>query len=356
MPNFLLIFISVILFAITTGHHQESRELSDMDGRIIQRLDSLMRRVNQRGDFNGSILIAKNDMVIYENIFGFADSSKTALKANDKFLIGSIYKEISAVSIMQLRERGLLKLGDKLSTYFPELPDWAEEVTIHNLLQYTSGLPRFNWGQQEEILDNTFLNSLTEITKLEFTPGTGYLYTNYSPFLLAKIVEKVTGMSFPDYVKENILSPNGLTQTAFKNHFPYANREAMAISLDTDYKEDYPPFKIKTPLFLYATTARDLFNWAQKLHGYEIIGEESLKLLAKPAHTTNENVQSSLGNVSFANGRLIEHAHHGSSGNYESLLKRYGKENITIILMTNRKKGNLFDLSGKILQIMNNTI
>lgn len=324
-----LVVIGAILFALITGY-EGHKNISSENERIIERIDSLMVTANQAGDFNGNILIARNDKVIYEASFGFSDSTKTMLKDTDKFLIGSIYKEIPGVSIMQLHERNLLSLNDRLSEYFPGLPNWAENITIHHLLQYMSGLPKVNWGRHREVSDDVLINDLEEITKLEFKPGEGYLYTNYSPFLLAKIVERVTNRSFTDYVQENILSPNGLNQTVFKNQFPYINREAMAISLNAEYKEDYPPFEINTPLFLFSTTTKDLYKWVQSLHAFEIIREESVKTLAEPAQIKDENIQSLLGTVKFAEGRLVEHSHHGSSGNYESLLKEYKSKGLPL--------------------------
>lgn len=125
-----LLFLTNNVFAQTEGTKQ---------------IDSLMQRSNKIGIFNGNVLISKNNKIIYNASFGYTDASKTNQLTTDyRFNIGSITKEFSAVALMQLKEQGKLKLNDKVSKFIPELPKWANEVTIKNLLQYTSGMPDVN--------------------------------------------------------------------------------------------------------------------------------------------------------------------------------------------------------------------
>jgi len=136
---------------------------------------------------------ANGEKVIYNEGVGFANGDKkTLLSVTDKFNIGSIYKEIPAIAIMQLEENKLLNLNDPIKKYLENLPNWSNNITVLNLLQYTSGLPKINWRKHTEINDEALTNDLLEISDLEFTPGESYLYTNYSPFLLSKIVESIS--------------------------------------------------------------------------------------------------------------------------------------------------------------------
>ncbi|MBR9845565.1 MAG: beta-lactamase family protein, partial [Algicola sp.] len=192
-----------------------------------------------RGLFNGNILIAKGNNIIYQNEFGYSDASRSKkLSRNSIFNIGSIAKEFNAVAIMILNERGLLNLDDKISNFELQLPEWSNTISIRHLLQYTSGLPRINWNNIKN--DKDIYNELKNIKHLNFKPGTNYLYSNNNVFLQRRIVEQVSGMSFNDFIQKNLLIPGGMTNaiidadtqnpelvTAFNNAF--VNDRAMDI-------------------------------------------------------------------------------------------------------------------------------
>ena len=133
----LFLLSAIFLFLINCTLAQQKKVLQ---------IDSLMKRSAQTGAFNGNVLVAKNNKIIYNASLGFTDVTKTKkLTADYRFHIGSITKEFTAVALMQLQEQGRLKTDDHVSRYMPELPQWAHKVTIKNLLQYTSGIPNVNW-------------------------------------------------------------------------------------------------------------------------------------------------------------------------------------------------------------------
>ncbi|MDO1498891.1 serine hydrolase domain-containing protein [Winogradskyella maritima] len=139
-----------------------------------------------------------------------------------RFNIGSIYKEFPAVSIMQLQEKNLINLDDKISKYILELPNWSEEISVQNLLQYSSGLPTIGWdiyfSKGINVNDNDILEELKSIKNLEFEPGSDYLYSNSNPILLIKIVENITKTTFNRYLQENIFNVYGWKIQSLKNN------------------------------------------------------------------------------------------------------------------------------------------
>jgi CubicO group peptidase (beta-lactamase class C family) len=311
----------------------------------VSKIDSLITAAHLHGEFNGNILVARGSEVIFTKALGYANGSKQELSITNKFLIGSIYKEIPALGIMQLEELKLLNLEDRISKYLPSLPGWAAEISIKNLLQYTSGLPKVSWSKHAVVNNENLITDLFEMDSLQFKPGSDYLYTNYSPFLLAQIIEKVSGEPYEVYVQKQILFPQEMSNSKFLKQFP-SKDDFLAQPLDADYKESFPPFKIESSRFLFATTVEDLFSMVHHLHRYQIIQKQSLKQLASAPTYVGENVQTPLGKAQFSEDRLVEHVHHGSSGAYESLL--FMRNELTIILMTNQKRSNLFQLSEKI--------
>ena len=339
-------------------------EISSVD------IDSYMQELVSEGNFNGNILVVKNGETLYENSFGFADASKTTRLTKDyRFGLGSIYKEFPAVAIMQLREKGRLNLDDKIDKYISGLPTWASDVSIKNLLQYTSGLPKLAWenySEEDKILtDRKIERDLLNIEKLNFNPGDNYLYTNYSPMLLSAIVEKITRQTFHNYVTQNLFLPFSINNAKFHAILPFLDRNLMAIPFDQAYVEDTTEVKNANETYgedsskvvisgaLFYFTAQDLYQWIDKLHAYEIINLESFKLLSEKADFSG-NIQAPLGFITWENNKVVEHGHHGENGNYEAIFRRFydGNDVVTIIIQSNQKRQNMFEISDEIKSIL----
>ncbi len=319
-------------------------------------IDFLLTTYHDAGKFNGNVLVFEKGRTLLHKSYGYSDAQKEKeLELESKFGIGSIFKEFPAVSIMKLEEAGLINLEDKIDQYLPELPSWSKEISIKNLLQYTSGLPSVDWNKYFSkdlpIGDEEIRNDLLAIKELAFKPGTDYLYSNNSPFLLIKIIEKVTNKSFKNYIQEELLTPLKMNGTQIKKQYPYEDRHLMALPFDTDYKEDQ--YKVNSPTILFASTASDLNQWLVNLNSYKVISKASMSFLAKTAALKNEYMQAPLGNCILEEDSIEEHTHHGSMGNYECLVQRFNKEDLTIVLLTNQKNKNLSELSELIVGLLN---
>ncbi|MCB0278051.1 MAG: beta-lactamase family protein [Calditrichaeota bacterium] len=330
-----------VLVSISQSHNTDA---------IATYLDSLQ----QAGKINGHILLRKNKKTIYEKSFGYTDGSKqTFLTKGYRFNIGSVYKEFPAVAIMQLQEKKRLSIDDKVSDHLKELPDWSEQITIKQLMQYSSGLPLIPWNDYFSkgitITDADLLNGLQEIKTLEFEPGTDYLYSNNNPILLIKLVETISQSRFSDYLRDNILDPYGLKTLIIKDQYPYQDRTLMAIPFNADFKEDAYSLSVKSLLF--TATAADLVNWFEQLSDFRIVSKESMKILSETAKT-GDNIESPLGYCSWDNDDIIEHSHHGSTANYECIVRNYKQDGITIVILTNQKQRNVFEISDRIYRLL----
>ena len=319
-----------------------------------QNLEQYLDEVYKNGKINGNVLVTKNDQVLLEKSFGLADpSKKTPLNKDFRFNIGSIYKEFPAVVIMQLHEDNKLDLADKVSKYLPYLPAWSKDVSLKNLLQYSSGLPQINWSQYFEenitITDEHIDEELQNIEKLEFTPGADYLYSNLNPILLIKIIEQISNISFEDYLRTRIFEPSGMESTVIKEQYPYLDRKLMAIPFNENYEED--EYKLSISNLLFCSTTKDMLTWFQKLEEFEIIEKESLLKLSEVA-IEGDNIQSPLGFTVWENGDIIEHTHHGSTANYEVIVRSFKEDNISIVILTNQNNHNVYEISEEIYQII----
>lgn len=307
------------------------------------KIDSLMKWSNENGLFNGNVLVSKNDKIIYEGSFGFSDASKnTKLTKEYKFNIGSITKEFSAIALMQLKEKRKLKLDDKISKFFPELPKWSNEVTIKDLLQYTSGIPDVNWKKIKSNKD--IFEDLKLIDKLDFKPRTQYDYNNNNFFLRLSIIEKVSGEKYKDYVAKYIFQPSKMTSAEIT---PIENYINIAKGFNDKLIEDKPDFLVGGTFI----TATDLLIFLNQLHSNKIITKKSLYELGKQF---KEDSQSALGEATFKNKKLIEHMHDGRGGNYDAIMISDLVNDFNIILLSNNYQGKIFEISDAIKAILTN--
>jgi len=311
---------------------------------IVNQIDSLMNWSHNNGMFNGNILISKNNKIIYNSSFGFADANKnTKLTSDFQFNIGSITKEFSAVALMQLIEKGKLKLNDKISKIFPELPEWSNKVTIKDLLQYTSGIPDVNWKKIKSNKD--IFEDLKTIDTLNFNPGTQYDYNNNNFFLRLFIIEKISGMSYKNYVQENIFKPLKMNSAEIT---PIQENNNIAKGFNNKLVEDKPDFLVGGAFL----TTTDLLKFADNLHSNKIISKNSLFELGR--HFNQEDTQSALGETKFRNKQLVEHSHDGRGGNYEALMMTDIKNGFSVILLSNNYQGKIFEISEAITSILKN--
>ena len=305
----------------------------------IQNLDSLMISANEIGIFNGNIIVSQNGKIIYQNELGVTDYTKSKkLNRESTMPIGSITKEFNSTGILFLAEKRKLNLEDKVSDYLTNLPNWATKIQIKHLLQYSSGLPRIFKNT-----DSEYFTELNKVEKLEFEPGTGYIYSNANIFLQQEIIKKITKISYEDFLKNSLFKK-------IKIHSGKTPKDSiltknMAGSFDNDFKET---------TFIHGGgemffSISDLYNWVNNLHRNKIVNKNSLHLLAK---SYDKNSESSLGNTTVENNEITEHSHQGSGNNYESNIYYESKNKTIIVLMTNNQNFKLGSITESILNIL----
>ncbi len=302
----------------------------------------MVHRANRLGLFNGNVLVAEQGRVIYKTAIGFADASgNTRLTTAYRFQIGSIAKEFNAVGIMMLVDQGKLNLDDKVSKYMPMLPQWANKISIKNLLQYTSGLPEIKWNSVKN--DADALANLENLEKLDYEPGTSYRYNNSNVFLQRRIIEKITGLPFKNFVEQKILKPLGMNASIID---PNEKDALIANGFNDDKKQDelYYPISGWT-----AVTLDDFFKWAKSIENFKLITAVSTRKILYPA---GPNEQAGLGGGSMDGNKVINHVHDGSVLNYQALEVTDALHGRTIIIMSNNKQGNVYNLNTAIQNIL----
>lgn len=172
-------------------------------------------------EFSGVVLVAKEDRVLFHEAYGFADREKQVPNRKDtKFNLGSINKNFTRVAVHQLIRQGKIGLDDKIGKFLPDYPNAqaAEKVSVRQMLNMTSGIgdffgERFDATPKEKIRTLRDYLPLFADLPLEFEPGTSNRYSNGGYIVLGLIIEKVSGVDYYDYVRENIFKPCGMADT-----------------------------------------------------------------------------------------------------------------------------------------------
>ena len=305
-------------------------------------LSAFMEAQAKINDFSGAVIVAQKGKVIYEQAFGMADREwQTPNTVDSKFEIGSLTKQFTAACILQLAYDGKLRLDDKLNKYFPSFPNGGS-VSIRMLLNHTSGLhdytalPAFARLQSAAVEKDTVL-ALLATQSLDFPSGTQWRYTNSGYFLLAYIVEKVTGKPFRDYMYDNVLHKIGLRDTDI-------NRRDSVLPLRTRGYVKTPRGWINAEyvsiegLFgagsMYSTIG-DLYRWENALFGGRVLSPSSLAQMVT-AHSGG-----------YGYGLYIDslqtHQRFWHSGNvpgFTSYDARYPREDVSIAVVSNNSSNS----------------
>ncbi len=216
MKNFSVKLLASALFIITFCN-------SIMADEYAEKLDKLMREFDEIGMFSGTVLLAKDNVPVFEKSYGYADWEKRIPNTTETlFRIGSLNKMFTHSMINQLQNEGKLKLSDPLNKYLDIYPEeTGSKITIQMLVEMKAGLgdylndPAFNNDRSKFKTVNDFLE-LIKNEPLLFEPGTSERYSNSGYAVLGGVIEKVTGKSYAENLKERFLDPLGMTNTHYK--------------------------------------------------------------------------------------------------------------------------------------------
>jgi len=232
----ILLVVSAALYAYAPHTPSTPNQVN-----TVSELESYLNRLTDSGNPPGlSVVVVKNEQILYNNAFGYADKPRNIKATPDTvYHWWSMTKIPTAIAIMQLQEQGKLNLDDAVTKYLP----WFDVVypsndipviTIRHLLQHTTGLPdtipaMIGWVHYDDgTRDQTEIvkKHLPEFNKLKFTPGEKAVYSNLNYMVLGAIIESISGQSYETYIAQHILEPLSMSHTGFVYTPVMAEREA----------------------------------------------------------------------------------------------------------------------------------
>ena len=239
--------------------------------------------------FSGAVLIAKDDKIVFQGGYGWADvKRRIPIRQDSIFDIGSGVKVFTATAIMQLEEQGKLSTADSLSKYINGVPPDKSDITIYQLLTHTAGLNSDYFYDQASAADRKIMKDREKYIKgvlsypLAFKPGEGRTYSNTGFSLLATIIEKVSGESYEQYVRNHLFKPAGMTETGY-----YIPRDLSRVTRgynDGDMDYGYPwesQWENKKPLWDLIgnggmlTTLDDVYKWMLAIKGTKLVSQKT---------------------------------------------------------------------------------
>jgi CubicO group peptidase (beta-lactamase class C family) len=315
------------------------------------KLDSYLQQRYERGEFMGTVLIAKNGKPIFEKSYGFANIEKqTPNKPELKYLIGSVTKQFTAALILKLQEMDKLSVDDKISKYYPSFKH-GNEITIRNLLNHTSGIPNYtsdvavtmNMGAYEstsEILDTMFTR------ELESKPDSIMIYSNTGFLILGDIVEKASGKTYKEFIQETIFTPLGMNNSAF-NVFDTNDvlfTKGYTIKKTEEGKEIIPTRYMDVSFAGAAgsisSTVEDMLKWDMTLYSNKILSEKSRQEMFTPK-MQNYGFGIIIDEPEYKDGKHKRIWHSGRIPGFISAAQRFIEDTTSVIILSNNDRSDL---------------
>lgn len=301
-----------------------------------QQIDKLLSEYYTNGQFNGNILISVKGEIVYHKSYGFSNvKDSTLLDTNTIFCLASISKIFTSTAIFILEKEGLLSLEDNLTDYISELPEIYSPIKIKHLLTHTSGIPKDKRGWQSRInTDNSdVLKFLKKQKKLDFKPGRKYRYSNNAFILLALVVEKISELTFNEFIKQNIFG-----KIAMNNSFVYSKSgkkipENIALSYIRGNQADWPLYTYGSG-GIYSTTY-DFFLWDKAFFNYNVFDSLTVNRILTPVKVKNKRKNYGFGWGILKTNIDTSVGHTGGMFGFRTIYEHQINKNITIIIFTN---------------------
>jgi CubicO group peptidase (beta-lactamase class C family) len=313
-------------------------------------VDGVFEPFTRPGSPGCAVAIYKDGKIEFEHGYGLASvEHELPIMPASVFYLGSVSKQFTAFAAALAIQDGRLSPDDPVRTHLPELPEYASKITVRHLIHHTSGLRDYNTllsiaGRRgDEAFDNaTVLRITARQKKLNFEPGSEYLYSNTGYTLLATIVERVTKTPFAQFAAARIFEPLDMKATHFHTdesrlvrHRAFAfSRQGAGFVLDTPNNERAGAGGV-------FSSVRDLLNWDENFYTGRVGGRELIERIQTPGKLNDGsplNYAWGLQVGKYRGARLVEHS--GSLGGYRAHLMRFPEVHYSLAALCNLSTSN----------------
>ncbi len=341
-----------------------SNKLSKSQKVMAGKLDQLFADMNRKGVFNGSVIVSKAGKIIFRKSLGYSNkSSKILLTDSSMFQLASVSKVLTATAVLILHERELVDINKPFSFYFPDFP--YKDVLVKQLLNHRSGLPNYIYTLNSQFYQPNYKMSNADMyayfvsknTKPYQRPNTRFNYSNTNYALLALLIEKTSGKSYSQFLREELFKPLGM-----KNSSTITEIDLNAVNCTKPYDNRWRPVAFDASDYVLGdksiySTPFDLFLFSEALFQNKIIKPETQDL----AYTafSKEKKQSNYGYgwrmKDFNDPDKKEVYHNGWWHGYRSSFHRRLKDTLTVVILSNQLNSSAYQ-TQKVYDIIDNTV
>lgn len=349
------LLIAIIAGAATaTSPAWAQTPLTDAD--YAAKAEALVQGFVKDGRFSGAVLVARDGKPVLREGFGLANREwDQAVTPDTEFRLGSITKQFTATAIMQLVEQGRVGLDDPISKYYAAAPKAWGKVTIRHLLTHRSGIPSYTaidgFFRMQARIDRTpdEIIALTRDQPLQFEPGSKFEYDNTGYILLGYVIEKVSGQSYADYLKDHIFKPLGMDHTGYDVSGEILRRRASGYERSATGEISNAPYLSMTLPYaagsLYSDVD-DLLTWDQALYAGKPASAASLKDMM----SDHGNHYGYGWSVDVVDGRRLW-SHGGGINGFHTFIGRYPDQKLTVIVLSNIAQAPVEKIASQLVHL-----
>lgn len=321
---------------VTNPGVDENPIIINQNSNISKKIDEYMRTYEQKNFFSGVVLAAKKEEILINKGYGLANYELDVPNMPaTKFHLGSVTKQFTAMAVMQLQERGLLNVNETINKYLPDYPN-GKSITLHQLLIHTSGIPDYINDDVTYTDISRLYHTLDEVIgrfkdkPLEFKPGTRFDYSNSGYVLLSRIIEKVSGETYEEFLAENIFKPLNMKNTGYDHMECLVKNRACGYIVSSDRLENADFFdrsNLQGADGLYST-ALDLYLWDRALNTEKLASKATLEKMFTPYPPTG-----TYGYGWRTDGKTMNH--YGRMDGFYTYISRNTVDDVTVIILSN---------------------
>jgi len=303
-----------------------------------ERLDQQARAYYELKRFNGAVLVAQSGKPLLAKGYGMANYEWSIPAAPDtRFRLGSITKQFTAMAVLLLEQEGKLSVDDPVSRHWSDAPEAWRGITIHQLLTHTSGLYNYTAlpGYARDMRrTKSPVEILREIAErpLEFRPGTQMKYSNSGYVLLGLLIEKLSGMSYAEFVRARIFEPLGMNDTGYDSDTAILPRRAAGYERRGEELRNAQFLDMSLPHAAGAlsSTCLDLLKWDAALRERKLLSAENYR-----RYFTPDKNDYAYGWVVKERNGLVWQSHGGGINGFSTMIIRVPAKELLVVALAN---------------------
>jgi CubicO group peptidase (beta-lactamase class C family) len=301
-----------------------------------------------------AIGVMRDGKIVFAKGYGLADiENHVPVTVHSAFAIASVTKNMTAAAILQLASRGVLSLDDDIGRFLPDFPHRGEGVTIRRLLDNTAGIHSFTsvpayWAQVGEPIEPAKLIGFFRDAPLDFPPGTSYSYSNSGYVLLGAVIEKVSGVSYAEYLRSHLFAGmNDSTYCGGNTIVPrrvrgYTNAKSGFVNArHVDMSQGYSAGGVCSSVY-------DLLHWQDALHHGKLLPDDAYTHMIAAA--AGHSYALGIGVGTNHGHRVLYHA--GGINGFDAMVTHYPDDDVSIVVLANADGELAGDVEYRVARIV----